>query len=260
MTKIITVIIPTYNRKLNFNLISKFDKFKKKIEVIIVDDGSDKLINSYNLKLIKNFSNCKYFHYNKNRGQSYACNYGIKKTNTKYIWFFDDDDLVKEKTIKSVLVKINDQFDGLLLPMQQIYKNKIIKEANPWNRNHDYDDLRNNGQLVNTSCAIFSTKIIKSIGGWDTKLLGGTDTDLFLRFSLKGKFQFLKSPPIIINLSQSNRLTNNVLRQQIAKIYFLRKHWNKLTLKRRIYYILAIAFFYTLFYGLKNELYLLKKN
>ncbi len=30
MTKIITVIIPTYNRKLNFNLISKFDKFKKK--------------------------------------------------------------------------------------------------------------------------------------------------------------------------------------------------------------------------------------
>ena len=104
--------------------------------------------------------------------------------------------------------------------MQQIYKNKIIKKAYPWKRNHDYDDLRNNGQLVSTSCAIFRTKIIKNIGGWDTKLLGGTDTDLFLRFSLKGKFQFLKSSPVIINLSQSNRLTNNVLRQQIAKIYF----------------------------------------
>ena len=51
MTKIITVIIPTYNRKLNFNLISKFYKFKKKIELIIVDDGSNQLIESFKATL-----------------------------------------------------------------------------------------------------------------------------------------------------------------------------------------------------------------
>ena len=53
MKKKITIIIPTYNRQLNLNLISRFNKFKKKIEVIIVDDGSNTLITSYNSKLIQ---------------------------------------------------------------------------------------------------------------------------------------------------------------------------------------------------------------
>lgn len=260
MKKIITVIIPTYNRKLNFNLISEFYKFKKQIEVIIVDDGSNKLINFYNSKQIKNYSNFKYFHYVKNRGQSYACNYGIKKTNTKYIWFFDDDDLAKEKTIRSVLIKINDPIDGLLLPMKQIYKNKSVNLVYPSVRSHSYEDLKNNGQLVSTSCAIFKTELIKKIKGWDNNLYGGTDTDLFLRFSMHGKFSFVKTYPVIINISQPNRLTNKVFRQQLAKIYFLKKHWKVLSIKRKLYYVFSGILFYPLFYGIKNQIVYLKSK
>ncbi len=261
MTKIITVIIPTYNRKLNFNLISKFYKFKKKIELIIVDDGSNQLIESFNSKKIKKYLEFKYLHYHKNRGQSFACNSGIKITNTKYVWFFDDDDNISIKTLDKILFSLKKNFDGLLLPMKQVYKNKLINLVYPSIRSHTFDDLRDNGQLVSTSCAIFKTKIIKKIKGWDIKLFGGTDTDLFLRFSKYGNFSFIDTNPVIINISKPNRLTNKVFRQQLAKIYFLKKHWKILTIKRILYYLITGLFFYPLFYGIRNKMkYLSKKR
>ena len=133
----------------------------------------------------------------------------------------------------------------------------VTKTINPSVRPHSFQDLRNNGQLVNTSCAIFRTSIIKKINGWDNDLYGGTDTDLFLRFSKHGKFSFLKTSPIKVNVAVSNRLTNKVFRQQKAKVYFLLKHWNVLTVKRKFYYILSLFFFLPLFYTLKERLILL---
>ena len=111
---------------------------------------------------------------------------------------------------------------------------------------------------MSTSCAIFKTELIKKIKGWDNNLYGGTDTDLFLRFAKYGEFSFIKTSPVIINISQPNRLTNKVFRQQLAKLYFLKKHWKVLTIKRKLYYILTAVFFYPLFYGIKNKISYLK--
>ena len=82
--KKISVVIPVYNRKINMRLVNIFYKFKKYLNVIIVEDGSRKEIILYNKKLLKKYSNVKYFSYKKNKGQSFACNFGIRKTKTKY--------------------------------------------------------------------------------------------------------------------------------------------------------------------------------
>ena len=42
-----------------------------------------------------------------------------------------------------------------------------------------------------------------------------------------------------------------------AKFYFLLKHWNVLTIKRKFYYIFSLLFFLPLFYALKDRLILL---
>ena len=257
--KKITIIIPNYNRKINLKLIKTFLEFKNKINIYIIDDGSEKFFKDYNSKQLKKYTNIKYFSYKKNKGQSFACNVGIKNTRSKYIWFFDDDDNITINSINNVLLALEKNLDGLLLPMKQVYKNKTINLINPSVRSHSFDDLRNNGQLVSTSCAIFKTDLIKKIRGWDNNLYGGTDTDLFLRFAKYGKFSFIKTNPVIINISQPNRLTNKVFRQQLAKLYFLKKHWKVLTIKRKIYYILTAVFFYPLFYGIKNQINYLKK-
>lgn len=258
--KIITVIIPIYNRTINIKLLKNLCYFKKKIEIFFIDDGSNKLILNKNKNILKNFKFVKYFKLNKNFGQSYACNYGLKKTKTKYVWFFDDDDYIKSSSLKLIFKKLKKDADGYILPMVQIYKNVKIKEIYPQNKSHSFDNLKANGQQVSTSCCIFKFSQIKKIKGWDEKLFGGTDTDLFLRFSKNTNFSILKCMPVIINLSQSNRLTNMVLRQTKAKIYFLRKHWAILTFKRKIYYILTIILFAPVFYPLKNKIiYFLKK-
>ena len=258
--KKITVVIPTYNRKINLNLIKIFLKFKNKIAINIIDDGSEKFFKNYNSLQLKKYTFIKYFSYSKNKGQSYACNVGIKHAKSKFIWFFDDDDIVSEKSIQLILKTLTNDIDGILLPMKQVYKNKILNIVYPSVRSHSFEDLRNNGQLVSTSCAIFKTKIIIKIKGCDNKLYGGTDTDLFLRFAKYGKFSFIKTKPVKINISQANRLTNKVFRQQLAKIYFLKKHWKILTNKRKLYYLITGFLFYPLFYGIKNEIIYLKKK
>lgn len=257
--KILSVIIPTYNRKNIFKKsLFNFLKFKDYIDIFIVEDGSIKEIVKKNSDFLKKYKNIKYFVLKKNFGQSYSCNYGLKLCTTKYVWFFDDDDDVSLDSIKVILNNIkNNANDAYLLPMSKVYNGFVLKTIYPSVRIHNFQDLRNNGQLVNTSCAIFKTNIIKKINGWDNDLYGGTDTDLFLRFSKYGNFSFLKTSPIKVNIAVSNRLTNKVFRQQKAKLYFLLKHWNVLTIKRKFYYIITLFFFFPLFYTLKDRLILL---
>ena len=257
--KILSVVIPTYNRDQLFKKsLLNFFKLKKFIDIFIIEDGSKKDIALKNLKFLNRYENLKYFVFKKNFGQSYSCNFALKKCATKYVWFFDDDDYVSINSIKNIIHNIkNNPQDAYLLPMAKFYNNLVIKIVNPSIRSHNFNDLRNNGQLVNTSCAIFKTSIIKKINGWDNNLYGGTDTDLFLRFSKYGNFFFLKTAPVKVNISINHRITNKIFRQQKAKIYFLRKHWNTLTIKRRFYYIFSLLFFFTLFYRFKDKLILL---
>lgn len=261
--KKITIIIPTYNRSLknNKSIINFYFFTKKDLNIFLIEDGSSSKIKKNNLQFLKKFPKIKYFFYKKNKGQSYACNLGIKNAKTDYVWFFDDDDLITSKTIRDVLneIKLNCR-DGYLLPMQQIFRNKILKEINPSIRLHDFDDLRNNGQLVSTSCSVFKLDLIRKIGGWDNNLFGGTDTDLFLRFSKLGKFYFINTIPIKVNLSIHNRLTTMIMRQQRAKIFFLIKHWNSLTFKRKCYYLISLILFFPVFYKIKYKINLFLSN
>lgn len=254
--KLITIVIPTKNRSvLVKKIISEIRTFINRVDIIIVDDNS-KFDESKNLsKYLSTFKNINYLRLSKNRGQSYACNLGLKLCKTKYIWFFDDDDFMQKKTLSSVIKHISkNNPNGILLPMKQFYKKKVIKYVCPTPEDHFYNCLRNQQQKVSTSCAIFKKSKILDIKGWDEKILGGTDTDLFLRFSKNNIFYTLKTNPIAVNFDIPNRVTNNFYRQQKAKIYFLKKHWKTLTSKRRIYYIISYILCFSLLNSLKSKL------
>ena len=162
----ISVIVPIYNSEayLNKCIDSLINQTKKDIEIILVNDGStdasDKIIKYYKDKRIK-------YYKNKNNGIGYSRNFGIDKSNSKYIMFLDSDDYLdihaceelykkieKDKSdvvvsdfIKShngtdEIIKINDfkktnlnknsniLLDINLSPWNKIYSSKLIKDNN----------------------------------------------------------------------------------------------------------------------------------
>lgn len=91
--KLISVIIPTYNRKekLVKCIESVLGQSYEKIEVLVVDDASA----DGTEELFGNISDMrlKYLRYETNRGACYARNYGAKRAKGEFLAFQDSDDV-----------------------------------------------------------------------------------------------------------------------------------------------------------------------
>ncbi|MBW4496554.1 MAG: glycosyltransferase family 2 protein [Oscillatoria princeps RMCB-10] len=249
--KIVSTVIPTKNRhEFLKNVLESFRAFVEDLEIIVIDDGSSPEQASRNKSISETIPECKYIYFDKSKGAPAARNYGLSISSGEYIWFIDDDDFAPPQAIKDVLKFTGERSShslAILLPMNAMYQNIIVEQFVPVEKENTFDIYRDRGHEVTTSGAIFSKKIISEIGGWDEFLVAGQDTDLFLRVSRLTNFTVLKTEPIIQNIGHSQRITRAVIKQQIGKIQFLRKHWKILTLRRRLYYLLTLLFWMPLF-------------
>ena len=107
MDKLVSIIIPTYNRKKTIKkaIESCLNQTYENIEVIVVDDGSSDGTESV-LKKIKD-TRFKYFVLKQNKGACYARNYGIKKAKGEYISFNDSDDFYRPDKIEKQMNNLN---------------------------------------------------------------------------------------------------------------------------------------------------------
>lgn len=132
----LSIIIPYYNTaKLTDELLAGLERqMTEDVEIIVVDDGSDK---EYSPKL---FDNLKVVRILSNRGVSRARNLGIKKAKGEYIAFIDSDDLVSDDYISQIFKAIETNPDTVYISWKSIdgRLGKIIQseadEFNAWNR------------------------------------------------------------------------------------------------------------------------------
>ncbi len=91
--KMISVIIPTYNRKekLAKCIESVLGQSYREIEAIVVDDASA----DGTQELFREISDerLKYYRYETNRGACYARNYGAERAEGEFLAFQDSDDI-----------------------------------------------------------------------------------------------------------------------------------------------------------------------
>jgi hypothetical protein len=143
--KLLTIGILTYNRECKLNrllkkLIHEIDKDKlyKYIDILI-SDNSEKITNIPR-KIIKN----KYVIYFKNK-----TNLGVdrnilnlyKRSNTKYLLFFGDDDLIFKNSLKKLVLYLNNELaDAEVL----ICSHKQGKNLLPFQTNNKYQKLGSN--------------------------------------------------------------------------------------------------------------------
>ena len=103
----ISIVIATFNREKNlFKIIKAFEKqisiLKCQFEIILCDSNSNKRISIINY--IKQFNNLKIHYYNcPINHQAYKRNYGLKKSEGKYVIFIDDDCIPENRFLDSYL-------------------------------------------------------------------------------------------------------------------------------------------------------------
>ena len=187
--KIVTVIVPTYNRPdyLERLLVSMKSNRDFISEVIIVNDHSDN-VDEY-VKVINEFRKIfpiQYVYNDKNMGAPYCRNLGIKLSKTEYLALTDDDD---EWLPQKLELQIEKMKNGVGL----VYTWAISVDDNRqtgyiYNEVHSGDDvtclLKSN--FIPSSSVLVRKEAIVRAGGFDLKMVSCQDWDMWLRVMKKG--------------------------------------------------------------------------
>lgn len=108
----ISVILPVYNVKkylercLNSVLRSCGEKYRKEVEIILVDDGATDGSGELCDQLSHQNVGLVFAVHKKNEGLASARNEGIRHANGEYILFVDSDDWIEENTIPKLMEQI----------------------------------------------------------------------------------------------------------------------------------------------------------
>ena len=127
MSKLLSVIIPVYNREDKIlNALNSIPN-REDIEIIVIDDCSS----DNTVKVLKQFNNIIIIELNKNCGPGNARNKGLDIATGRFITFLDSDDWFNtDNLIKAINLLEEDQFDIYW------FKNKKLSGAN-WKGSDD---------------------------------------------------------------------------------------------------------------------------
>ena len=248
-----TVVIPTRNRPdMLFRLLRVFGTHDPDIQVVVVDDGSDRDSAEENSRICDRSFGWQYYYLPNAKGAAAARNVGLKKCESEFVWFIDDDDEVPKAAVQDVIEALKKtKGDVLLLPMRLVHNELVLRTVFPTVHGNVHREIGHQGHQVNTSCTVIRRVAVLQAGGWDETLVAGQDTSLFLVLARDAFFQCIKTEPVRVNIGHSNRITRKVFRQQYGKIQFLKKHWAELTWRRRIIYMVTFLFFVPAFLKLR---------
>lgn len=212
---LISVIIPTYNRK--SYLVEAIDSVLKQnysnIEILIVDDnsidGTEELIRDN----YKNYDNIYYFKNNTNKGPGYNRLKGFNKAKGKYIVFLDDDDYYTDYNFFGDAIKKFNENSNLSFVSANNYikkegKDELIESILNFNKKVTCVEYLNNFQTVkypkpqSTFTTIFNKKILEYVNLNEVKMVN--DTIIYLRALLGGNPEFIKNIVGVYRIHNNN--------------------------------------------------------
>jgi len=177
----VSIIIPTFNEEKNIErlLLSIKEQSYKKIEVIVVDDGScdNTKLKVKNAKLGRELR----FFEREHAERSVQRNFGAKKAKGKYLIFLDADMELHKGLIASIVKKMKSGRYGALIIPERTAGESFLARVRRFER-----DMYRGDATVEVARA-FPKKIFKEFGGYDENLTGAEDYDLPYRISKSHK-------------------------------------------------------------------------
>lgn len=224
--KLVSVIIVTRNRKKELIkcLKSVLQSAYKKIEIIIIDNGSRPIVSSWLRKLPLNV---KIIRSEINLGPAWGRNLGIKFAKGKHLLFMDDDAEVDKAMIGELLQAIQkDSKTGIVQPkIYDMEKRNILqgigcdvnlltgRVSSVGIREEDkgqYDNIR---KLQSVGCIwMVKKEVIDRIGGYDEEyFIPWEDTDFSFR-ARKAGFKILFAPKALAwHMTVKNTFVNPLI-------------------------------------------------
>jgi len=180
---LVSIIIPIYNYGIQFEkaLQSVFNSTYKNIEIVIVNDGSTNTYVKLKLDSIKDHPNVKIIH-QENQGPSSARNNGIKNSTGDLILPLDADDMVQPDYIQLCvnILKNNKNISPVYCDTHHIGQIQGIEVRPEWSL-----ERLNKGPFI-VNCSMFHREAFDKCDGYDVKLKGWEDYDLWLRMGING--------------------------------------------------------------------------
>lgn len=135
LEKLLTIGIPTYNRKSTLKKqlenLYRLNTISDDVEVLVSDNFSEDGTVDMLKEFKKSHDNFKFHVNEKNLGYDGNIYQIYGKAEGKYIWFLSDDDLLVEKALDYVVEKIKSLEDCGIIIVPQVEKNQMnIKEEN----------------------------------------------------------------------------------------------------------------------------------
>lgn len=207
---LVSVVITAYNRStfLRDTLESIQNQTYSNIEILVIDDGSDKEEAVKNKLLCEEFDKCIYY-YKANSGQPDSRNYGIKRAKGEFIAFCDDDDLwVLDKLEKQVSILNNNPDYGLVTGSIECInedgsKTGVIKN----HKGHSHGFVFSNFLFKNRTASItplLRKEIFKKVGYFNPDFTIGEDWEFWRRVSYYYKFYALPEVLGYVRLHDNN--------------------------------------------------------
>lgn len=238
-----SIIVPIYNIEnyLPKCIESIINQNFNDYELILVDDGSTD--NSKDICYIykENYKNIKYF-YKKNGGLSDARNFGIDKSNGKYLIFLDGDDfLVDGSLIKMYEILNNDGVEmlgtgsniyyekkNIYLEKEFIFDNEIIKNYNSVEfLKYIFNSNRN--IIWSAWRWIIKKDLINKYNlRFDKKVIGAEDCDWFLECALKTNSVKITDYKLVnYRINREGSITTSIKRNAIIGQFDVFLKWYK---------------------------------
>jgi len=149
----LSIIIPHYNSPKKLERLLKSIPFKEYLEVIIIDDKSNKDLKKYEeLKNNKKFMNTKFLNNNSSKkGAGVARNLGLEVAKGEWILFADADDYFTQNAFSIIDKYLNSEEDVIYFTPTSIIENKNTES----NRHLYYSKLISNYLNNNKNSELF---------------------------------------------------------------------------------------------------------
>ncbi|WLE96828.1 MAG: glycosyltransferase family 2 protein [Candidatus Electrothrix communis] len=217
MNPTVSVVITCYNygKFIEDCLKSVQQQIYQNFEVIIVDDGST----DNSEKMIRPFLKDERFRYiwQKNGGHANAKNCGVRECQGKFIAFLDADDLWLPEKLAKQIPLFSDKSVGVVYSriacIDQEGKPRIKKKALgfPSPRRGRMTDCLIYDNVIPFSSAVVRSECFTSLGVFfDESLPMGTDWDIWLRFSMKYKFDYCEEKLTRYRVGHSGQISKNL--------------------------------------------------